>query len=110
MKKIQMIVVLLLVTLVAGQGLVWAEAVAGKINSVNAEAKSISVAKTAADGAMENVEIWVKDDTQYSGAASLAELQAGDEVTIEAEADATTGNWMANSVEVKAPAAAEAEL
>ena len=102
MKKMTVIAMVVLAAFVMVQGLAIAEMVSGKISAVNSETKSIKVNRiNATTGTAENVDIWVSEATQYAGAASLAELQAGDEVSIDASQDATTGNWMAASVETK---------
>lgn len=102
MKKMTVIAMVVLAAFVMVQGLAMAEMVSGKISAVSADSKSIKVNRiNATSGAAEDIDIWVNDETQYAGAASLAELQAGDEVSIDAAQDAATGNWMAASVETK---------
>ena len=105
MKKAYLLLAILLVTFVAFQGAAFAESVQGKISSINLDAKTLTVSQIdAATSAEKTSDIWVKDQTTFSGAQSLADLKAGDQVTVEAEADAATGNWVATSVTV-APAA-----
>ena len=105
MKKMH-IALAVLVAFVAFQGLAFADTVSGKIVSTDVAANSIIISKTnQATGSEENITIWVKPTTTYGGTDSLATLQAGDEVSLEVEQDATTQNWMANSVSrAQAPA------
>ncbi len=106
MKKLALF---LAMTLLLASGVAYAEMVEGSVASVDLEGKKISVTK--ADGA--SVDIWTNDATTYAGeVTALAEMIEGDEVKIEAEKDAASGNMMAKSVEVpafaeEAPAAEE---
>ena len=100
MKNAKIVSFLLLATLLVS-GVAFAEAVAGKIVSVDQATKSITVSQLdAATGAEKEVSIWVQDSTAFKGVADLAGLQEGAEVTIEATQDEASGNWKADSVTV----------
>ena len=103
MKKILAIAFLAAIVL---QGAAYAEEVSGKVVNADAAANTLKIAKSNAEGAQEEVTISVKPETTFSGAASLAELKAGQEVSIDAAQDAATGTWQANSVKVAAAAPA----
>ena len=102
MKKISFVLALALVLMASG--VAFAETVEGTVASVDLAGKVLKVSKTnAATGASEEVSIWVSDTTTYTGeVTALAEVIEGDTVKIEADKDATTGNWMAKSVDVAA--------
>ncbi len=105
-----MIFALLLAVACVFQGAAFAETVSGKVVSADSAANSLKIAKAdSAAGAEEQVTVWVKPDTAFSGAASLADLKEGEEVSIEAAQDAATGNWQASSVKVAAAAAPAAQ-
>lgn len=100
MKSMQLISFLMLATLLVS-GAAFAEAISGKIMSVDQGTKSIKVsALDAATGAEKEVSIWVQESTSFSGVADLASLKEGAQVTIEATEDAATGDWKAESVTV----------
>lgn len=85
-------------------GVAYAEAVQGEVTNVDLEGKAIDVEKTDAQGAKEILKISVDDTTTYSGeVTALEEMIEGDAVKIEADKDATTGNWVAKSVAVSVP-------
>ena len=95
---------LLFVALVVFQGVASAKEVSGKIAGTDAAANRLSL--TAADpasGKESNVDILVNSTTTYAGAASLADLTVGQEVTVEATEDAASGGWIADSVKVAEP-------
>lgn len=83
-------------------GVAFADTVQGTVASVDLAGKVIKVSKTdAATGATEEVSISVNDTTTYSGeVTALAEVIEGDKVKVEATKDATSGNWVAKSVDV----------
>lgn len=100
MKKIELAITALVAALVLYQGTAFAQLISGKVASTDATAKSITISQTNAEtGTNEDVTVWVKDETAYTGVDSLAELMAGDEVLVETEEDAATKNWMATSVQ-----------
>lgn len=103
-KKIAILVVAVLFLV---QGLALAEAINGKVSKVNVETKQVTINVTdAATGTTSEKTVTVGDTTQYVGVASLADLKADDEVKVSAEADATSQELKAASVEVvKAEAA-----
>ena len=99
------VAILAVLAIVLGlSGVAFAEAVEGKVVSVDLEGNALEVSKgDAAAGAAENLKISVNDATTYSGeATALAEVIEGDKVKIEADKDAASGNWMAKSVDVSA--------
>ena len=99
MKRMQVVMLILLATFMLVQGVAYAKTVEGKVVSTDVAANSLTVSKTdAVTGASEDVVISVTDTTTYSGAASLIELKAGDQVSVEAEQDAVTSKWNASSV------------
>ena len=111
MKKIQIAMWVMLVAFVAFQGVASAKTVSGKVAKVDAATNKISVSYTdPATSKEESAEISIKTDTAFSGAASLADLKEGEDVSVEAAEDAATGGWNATSVKVSAPAAKEATL
>ena len=107
MKKMQLVMAILLATFVLYQGTAYAKAVSGKVVSTNVVANTLTLSeKNAVTGADENTVVSVNATTVYSGVSALADLKAGDEVSVEAEQDAATNNWIATSVK-KAEAPAE---
>ncbi len=101
MKKHITLVVLAL--MLAATGLAYAELVEGEVASVDLEGKAIEVNKAgaAAGAAAEKVRISVNDKTTYAGdVTALAEVIEGDKVKVDADKDATSGSWVAKSVEV----------
>ncbi len=92
---------ILMVACVVLSGAAFADSISGKVGSVDATTNTIEVAKTdAVSGAVENVKVTVDAATVYTGVASLADLQAGKEVKIEASKDEASGSLKASSVEV----------
>ena len=105
MKKNQVIIAVLAVAFVAFASNAFAKEVKGKVVSVDAATKAV---KLTEEGSTTEVTVKAGDATQYTGVASLDELKAGADVTVEAEQDAATGDWKASSiktVEAAAPAA-----
>jgi len=102
MKKVSLFLALALVLTMSG--VAFAETVQGTVSSVDLAGKVLKVSKKdAATGAAEDVSISVNDTTTYTGeVTALAEVIEGDTVKIEADKDATSGNWVAKSVEVAA--------
>ncbi len=102
MKKNTMVVFgMLMAVAVLFSGVAFADAVAGKVNTVDAAASTIEIAQASAtNGATANVKIAYDAATTFKGVTAAAELKAGDEVKIEASKDAATGSWKAASVEV----------
>jgi len=100
MKKRLLWVVMALV--LVASGVAYADMVEGEVVSVDLTGNMLEVAKTdAATGTTENLTISVDDATAYSGeVTALAEVVEGDQVKLEVEKDAATGNWMAKSVDV----------
>ena len=103
MKKGISLAVVLALALFAS-GVAFAEALEGEVASVDLTAKILKVAKKdAATGASETVSVSVSDKTTYTGeVTALAEVIEGDKVKLDVEKDATSGNWVAKSVEVAA--------
>ena len=105
MKKIQTLILVLLVAVVAFQGLALAATVSGKVEKVDAATNMVTL--TTAAG--EKKEISVKPETTYAGVASLADLKEGQDVSIEASEEGEgSGKWAATSVKVEAAAPAPA--
>ena len=102
MKKVSLFLALALVLMASG--VAFAETVEGTVSSVDLAGKVVKVNKTdAATGAAQEVSVSVNDSTTYTGeVTALAEVIEGDTVKIEADKDATSGNWVAKSVEVAA--------
>ena len=101
-----LLVIAILVVALAFCQAAYAEAVGGKVVSVDPVASSITISKTdAATGASSDAVVSVSASTTYSGVTGLGELMAGDDVMIEASQDPATQGWTATSVEkVVAPA------
>ena len=96
MKKL---IAFLLIALVAFTGTGFAKLVSGKLETVDAASNSLSISSmNPATGAEEKVQIKVKPETVFTGAASLADLKAGDKVWVEASQNAETQAWEATSV------------
>ncbi len=108
MKKMQLVMAVLLATFVLYQGAAYAKTVSGKMVSTDALANTLTLSqKSVVTGTDENVAVSVKATTTYSGVSALADLKAGDEVSVEAEQDAATNSWIATSVtKAEAPATA----
>lgn len=102
MKTRNIAALVVLALLVVASGVAYAETVEGTVASVDLAGKALKVTKTTAGtGASEEVSIAVSDTTTYSGeVTALAEVVEGDKVKIEADKDATSGNWTAKSVNV----------
>ena len=98
-------ILILLVAFVFLQGTAEAKTVLGKVSTVDAIAKTLSVSNAdPVTGVEEIVSVQVADTATFSGVSSLDQIQAGDEVQIEAEEEAVTGNLKATSIQVvKAP-------
>lgn len=95
-------VLALVALMLTASGVAYAETVKGEVASVDLEGKVIGVTTTDAAGAATTSNVSVSDTTTYSGeVTALAELVEGDQVTIEATADAE-GKWTATSVDVAA--------
>ena len=103
MKKGLCLVVVMALALLAS-GVAFAEALEGEVASVDLTGKALKITKTdTATGAKEEVNVTVSDTTTYSGeVTALAEVVEGDKVKLDVEKDATSGNWMAKSVDVAA--------
>ena len=102
MKKVSILGVMF-IALVAFQGVASAQTVSGKIDKIDAAANKLSI--STADPAASKVEISVSATTSYSGAASLADLTVGQEVSVEATEDAASKGLSATSVKVAEPVA-----
>lgn len=104
MKSHRIAVLALLAFAFLVSGVAYADAVEGKVVSVDLEGQAIEIAKTdAATGATENVRVSVSDTTAYSGeVTALAEVIEGDTIKVEADKDAASGNWVAKSVDISA--------
>ena len=96
MKK--MMLAFLILGLMAGTA--FAKSIDGKVVSTDAAANTLVVSSMDDAGAAKESTLSVSGNTAYVGVASLAELKAGDQVTVEAEEDAATGAWNATSVEL----------
>ena len=88
---------LMLIALLAFQGVASAKTVSGKIAGVDVAGNKLSIT----DEAAAKVDISVSKTTTYAGAASLADLTVGQEVSVEAE-DAA-GVLSATSVKIAEP-------
>ncbi len=105
MKKMQLVMVVLLATFVLYQGAAYAKTVSGTVVSADALANTLTLSqKDVITGADTNAVVSVTATTTYSGVSALADLKAGDEVSVEANEDAVTKSWVATSV-TKAEAA-----
>lgn len=97
MKKLTLFIA---VALLCVSGAAYAEMIEGSVTAVDLEGKKVSVTK--ADGS--SVDVWVADATTYAGeVTALAEVIEGDDVKVEAEKDAASGNLTAKSLEVPTP-------
>lgn len=109
MKRVSMWAAMLMAVLVLGQGAAMADTIQGKVVEVNASANSITISRSnPATGSEEQINIATKAETAWAGIKSLSELKAGDEVTVEAMQDATSGSWEAESIEKAEAEAASA--
>lgn len=99
MKRMQIVFSILVAALMLFQGAAFAKTVEGTVVSADVVANTLTVSHTdAATGATEDVTVSVSETTTYSGVASLDGLQAGDQVSVEAEQDAVTNQWAASLV------------
>ena len=78
----------------------YAASIEGEVVSTDAAGNKLVVSSMDDAGAAKESTLSVSGNTAYVGVASLAELKAGDQVTVEAEEDAATGAWNATSVEL----------
>ena len=110
MKKLAVIFPVLMLAFVVMQGTASAKSISGKIANIDAAANSLSVSQSnPATGAEENLNFSVSADTTFAGVKALAELKAGDQVSVDAEQDAATGSWKATSISTEAAAPAKTE-
>ncbi len=101
MKKMQILVVVFLTAFVAFQGMALAEAIQGKVAGIDATAKSLSLSRNnPATGVAEKLAISVNPETAFSGVASLEELKAGDDISVDVQKGEAAGSWKATSVKV----------
>lgn len=106
MKNAKLCLLMALAVVLLASGVAFAEALEGKVSGVDLAGKMLKVDKTDAAGKTETLSVSVDDKTTYAGeVTALAEVIEGDQVKLDAEKDATSGNWVAKSVEV--PTAAE---
>ncbi len=88
-------------TMVLGlfSGTALAKSMTGKIKSIDSKAGILEVTDGKGGG---NVVVQLTAQTAYSGAASAAELRAGDHVTLAADPDPDSGKTVASFVKVSA--------
>ena len=84
-------------------GTAFAKSIEGKVVSTDAAANTLVVSSTDEAGNASESSLTVSGNTAYVGVASLGELKAEDQVTVQAEEDAATGSWNASSVELVTP-------
>ncbi len=100
-----MIILGVLVAFVAFLGAANAESISGKVISADATGSKLSISQTdSATGIEKTLDFAVNAEA----ASALAELQAGDEISVEAEQDAATGAWTATAIAKADAAEAEA--
>ena len=103
MKKVQIMALLMGIAVFAFQAGAYAEIVSGKVASVDAATGSLSITtKNAETQADEKVIVSIKQETAFSGVQALTDLKEGQEVSANVSKDEASGNWNAQSVEVKA--------
>ena len=98
MKRIALFVLAVTASAVMFLGTGFAKEVSGKVASIDAATNKLTISMADATGAMSQKDIWVKTDAAYTGVAALNELKAGDQVSVEAEEEAGTGNWKASKI------------
>lgn len=75
-----------------------AETFTGESKLINKTEKTIEISNTDMFGVEEILTITVPDTAVFSGYNSLAQIQFGDKITVEAEQDAKTFDFVASSV------------
>lgn len=101
---------LLLLTAVAisfAQNVANAEIMRGEVTAVDAQERSITINQLDQSGigvTRENLEIKLREDTQFTGIKSLQELKAGDEVLLEAN-KRIFGPWEVKHIQSTKPGA-----
>lgn len=83
--------------LMLGQGTASAKSVSGKIAAVDSRAGVMEVAQ---QNGGEKVVVGLTMGTSFSGVASAAELRPGDQVSLDADLEASSGKWTATTVKV----------
>ena len=92
--------IILLVGLLLFGNQAYAELVGGKVLDINATTNTLTVSQTNLEtGNQENISIRVKTEASFSGVASFAAIEVGDEIWAEAEEDQSTKNWMATFIQ-----------
>ncbi len=80
-------------------GIASAELVQGRIIEVSPNANYLKVSRLdPQSGKTEELKMSVKQDTEFEGIQSLDDLEAGEEVAIEAEQRGLTRQWQAMSI------------
>ncbi len=98
MNRIKQTVFILVAALFIFQATALAKLVSGKVTAADPGSNKLSITMmNAGTGGDEKADIWVNSDASFSGVNSLGELKPGDEVWVEAEADAQ-GNWKASKL------------
>lgn len=90
--------VVFLAVFFAWQGTAFARVIAGRIGKVDTMKSIITVNYTAVSGANEELSVTVAAETGLLGINSIADLKAGDEVTVTLDQNAETGVWKTVSV------------
>ncbi len=98
MKRIALFVLAVTAGAVMFLGTGFAKEVSGKVAAVDTAGSKLTISIADASGAASQKDIWVKSDASFAGVAALNELKAGDQVSVEAEEEAGTGNWKASKV------------
>ncbi|HTL48032.1 MAG TPA: DUF5666 domain-containing protein [Verrucomicrobiae bacterium] len=102
MKKTKLLLMLGIVTLVYS-GTAYSEVIEGKLTQVNQNENILSLSRISPKTkAEETVNMFVTNDTKYKGGAkSLADLEVGNDVRVEANQNNEGKDWRATEVERK---------
>src|SRR5687768_380853 len=84
----------------AAGGDAYAETIIGKVAEVNANSNFIRVDRTTDAGEPESIRLAVAPDTELRGINSLAEIEVGEEITVDADQNFLTRRWSANAIEL----------
>jgi len=99
MKRILTKITLAALAVILIQGAALAEMFQGTVEMVRPADNYLKISHQNADtGQREVLDIAITEETNFSGIATLDELQVGEGLTIEASRDFETGKWQASQV------------
>ena len=98
MKRISLFVLAVAASAVMFLGTGFAKEVSGTVASIDGATGKLTLSVAGANGAEAKQDVWINADATYAGVKALNELKEGDKVSVEAEEEATSGNWKASKI------------